>query len=212
MSKVQKYLSIFTGALLGLSVAACNSSGQLENLERSSTTIQPTTNSISRSKQTHQETIQSTQKTKTHFLPIPPTATNTPPQITATPTPTPLPEEHYIKNIRGHKQFYPLGCEARVAVDWAAFFGYKIIESEFQLNLPLSDNPDYGFVGSVNGPWGQVPPYAYGIHAGPVATLLREYGLKAKDVKGFILEELKEHIANDRPVIAWVIGDRKSVV
>ena len=79
-----------------------------------------------------------------------------------------LPEEYYIRNIIGHKQFYPLGCEASVAIDLANYFGVSIIESEFQNRLPLSDNPDYGFVGSVEGPWGQVPPYAYGVHAGPV--------------------------------------------
>jgi hypothetical protein len=63
-------------------------------------------------------------------------------------------------------------------------------EFEFQYTLPVSDNPDYGFVGNVNSPWGQVPPYAYGVHAGPVADLLNEYGIPAKAYKGYTLEQV----------------------
>ena len=118
-----------------------------------------------------------------------------------------FPDEYYITNISGHRQFFPLGCEASVAVDWAVFFNVYINEYEFQHKLPLSDNPDKGFVGGVNGPWGQAPPFSYGVHAEPIAKLLREYGLNAKSVKGFTIEQLKTHVANDKPVIAWVIGN-----
>lgn len=121
--------------------------------------------------------------------------------------PPELPEEFYIKNITGHRQHYPLGCEASAAIDWANYFGSAINEVEFQTRLPVSDNPDYGFVGIVTGPWGQVPPYAYGVHAGPVAALLREYGLNAKGEKNFSIEQIKAEIANGQPVIAWVIGN-----
>lgn len=127
---------------------------------------------------------------------------------TSLPSPTPeLPAEHVILGVRGHKQYFPLGCEASVAVDWAAYFGVEINEFEFQHSLPISDNPDLGFVGSVEGPWGQVPPYAYGVHAGPVAALLREYGLNAVAVTELRLEELKRQLVMDQPVIAWVIGN-----
>lgn len=118
-----------------------------------------------------------------------------------------MPEEFYIRNISGHKQYYDLGCEASAAIDWANYFGVTIIESEFQNRLPLSDNPDYGFVGSVYGPWGQVPPYAYGIHAGPVADLLKQYGLNARGEKNFTVEKIKIEVASGQPVIAWVIGN-----
>ena len=130
----------------------------------------------------------------------------------ATPTPTGTPEpaypaEHYIRNIKGHRQTYSLSCEASVAVDWAGYFGVNIHEFDFQIALPLSDNPDKGFVGDVNAPWGQVPPYGYGVHAPPVADLLVEYGLPAVAVKGWTIEQVKAELANDRPVIAWVIGN-----
>ena len=117
-------------------------------------------------------------------------------------------DEHYIYNIWGHRQYFAIGCEASAAMDWARYFGVEINEFNFQYQLPQSDNPDVGFVGSVEGPWGQVPPYAYGVHAAPVAQVLREqYAMDAWGVKDFTLEQLKEELAADRPVIAWVIGN-----
>jgi uncharacterized protein YvpB len=135
----------------------------------------------------------------------------TQPEKGARETPQPavgLPAEHFIWNIWGHHQYFAIGCEAAVARDWALFFGVEVHESNFQFQLPVSDNPDYGFVGSVTDPWGQVPPYSYGVHAFPVANLLRSgYGMNARGVKGFTLEQLKIEIAANRPVIAWVVGN-----
>ena len=119
-----------------------------------------------------------------------------------------IPESHYIWNIWGHRQYFGIGCEASAAVDWADYFGVTVSEFNFQLRLPFSDNPDLGFVGSVDGPWGQVPPYAYGVHAAPIAAVLQEYyGMNAAGVKGFTIEQIKQEIASDQPVIAWVIGN-----
>ena len=119
-----------------------------------------------------------------------------------------IPESHYIWNIWGHRQYFGIGCEASAAVDWADYFGVTVSEFNFQLRLPFSDNPDLGFVGSVDGPWGQVPPYAYGVHAAPIAAVLQEYyGMNAAGVKGFTIDQIKQEIASDQPVIAWVIGN-----
>ena len=128
------------------------------------------------------------------------------PTITTTPAP-PYPPEYFIKNITGHKQYFPLGCETAAAVDWALFFGVPINEYEFQVKLPQSDNPDFGFVGGLQGPWGQVPPYSYGVHAGPIAALLREYGISAVGLRGATIDLVKEQLSKDQPVIAWVIGN-----
>ncbi len=51
-----------------------------------------------------------------------------------------------------------------------------------------------------------MPPYAYGVHSGPVADLLVEYGLPAKSVKGYTLDEVRQQLSESKPVIAWVIG------
>lgn len=124
-----------------------------------------------------------------------------------TPTATSLPESHHIADVPSFRQSYSISCEARSAVDWAAFFGVQIYESDFIAGLPSSDNPNKGFVGNVTDPWGQVPPYSYGVYAGPVADLLRDYGLPAKAASHFTLEQLKRELAADQPVIAWVIGN-----
>ena len=146
-------------------------------------------------------------------VPLTATATSEPAleveEAQAEPTETgELPESHYIWDIWGHRQYFPIGCEASAANDWAWYFGVEINEFNFQMELPVSDNPDLGFVGSVDGPWGQVPPFAYGVHAAPVAKVLKEnYGMNAEAAKDFTIEEIKQEIAADQPVIAWVIGN-----
>jgi uncharacterized protein YvpB len=111
-----------------------------------------------------------------------------------------------IEGIKGRWSAYALDCEARSAVDWAAYFSVPIDEIEFFDALPLSDNPERGFVGDVHGPWGMTPPDSYGVHAGPIAKSLQSYGLPAQAVWGLTWDELRSEIAAGRPVIAWVIG------
>lgn len=144
-----------------------------------------------------------------------PTPANTPtpaaqptPQLSPTIAEIVLPPSALITDISGHEQIYELGCEASAAVDWAGYYDVLIYESTFQFALPLSDNPELGFVGNVTTDgWGQIPPHAYGVHAPPVAELLREYGLPAQAVKGMTLEEVKAELAEGDPIIAWVIGN-----
>ena len=99
-----------------------------------------------------------------------PTATAS---VTTTPLPTrtsmqtatpPYPSRALISGIYGCSPIYSLDCEARSAVDWASFFGVVISGASFQAALPISDNPNRGFVGSVHGVWGQIPPYPYGVY------------------------------------------------
>jgi len=125
---------------------------------------------------------------------------------TITSTPTPIPGSHYLE-IDAHGKYFYLGCEAAAAVDLAGYYDILLYQYNFQQELPLSDNPDLGFVGDANGPWGQVPPYAYGVHAAPVADLLQQYGIDAVGGKGYTLEQMKEKLAAGHPVIVWVIGN-----
>jgi subtilisin-like proprotein convertase family protein/uncharacterized protein YvpB len=125
---------------------------------------------------------------------------------TPPPPPPELPSQARIYNISGQPQAMPLDCESRVAVDWAAYFGVYINEYEFFNNLPHSDNPDSGFVGDVWGVWGQIPPYAYGVHAEPVAALLRAYGVNAYAHRPLSWDDLRAEIAAGRPVYVWTIS------
>jgi hypothetical protein len=61
-------------------------------------------------------------------------------------------------------------------------------------------------VGDPNDPWGDIPPYSYGVHARPVAALLRQYGLRARAGQGLSWDDLRAEIAAGRPVIVWIIG------
>ena len=122
------------------------------------------------------------------------------------PPPTGLPRKAQINGIHGQSQALPLDCESRSAVDWAKYFGININEFEFFYGLPDADNPDRGFVGSVYGTWGQIPPYPYGVHAEPIAKRLRQYGLPADAERNLTWNHLKAEIANGRPVIVWILG------
>lgn len=152
------------------------------------------------------------------FTPTPtntatPTATVTPlPTNTSIPIPTNPPEDglpaaYTISGVTGYPQAHTLTCESRSAVDWAAFYGVSISEMTFQSGLPTSDNPDAGFVGSYDGTQGQIPPNDYGVHAAPVAALLRDYGVSANASKGLSLSDVRHQIASGNPVIAWVVGN-----
>jgi uncharacterized protein YvpB len=118
-----------------------------------------------------------------------------------------IPESAYISGVAGHPQQYVLSCEARSAVDWMAFWGIQVSEDDFMILLPRSDNPNKGFVGNPNDVWGNLPPLSYGVHAEPVAALLRSYGMQAEARLGLTWDELRLEIAAGRPVITWVIGD-----
>ena len=139
-------------------------------------------------------------------------ATNTPtsvvPALSATPPPTATPEAmaKVLLDVNGKPQSLPLSCESRSAVDWAGYFGHEIDELEFHSRLPQSDNPETGFVGDVTGTWGQVPPNAYGVHAEPVAALLREYGVNALAVRDYTWEQAQQELNAGRPLVVWVVG------
>jgi uncharacterized protein YvpB len=117
-----------------------------------------------------------------------------------------LPESAYVSGVVGHMQRYMLSCESRSAADWARFFGVTFGEVEFLNSLPRSDNPDKGFVGDPNDAWGHTPPRSYGVHAEPVAELLRAFGVPAAARRGMTWDELRTEIASGRPVMIWVIG------
>ncbi len=127
-----------------------------------------------------------------------------------TPTPTSPPPASppsvMLDGVYGKDQALPLDCESRSAVDWAAYFGYSIGELSFFNRLPHSDNPDKGFVGNVYGEWGQIPPSSYGVHAEPVAAVLRSYGVSAYAHRPLSWEGLKAEIAAGRPVFVWIVG------
>ncbi len=118
-----------------------------------------------------------------------------------------LPAKARIRGVAGHAQKYPLSCESRSAVDWAAYWGVEISEKKFLKSLPRSDNPEKGFVGQPGDQLGHIPPASYGVHAGPVAEVLRTFGLDAQAQRDMDWDQARSEIAAGRPVIVWVIGE-----
>ncbi|MCX6055566.1 MAG: C39 family peptidase [Chloroflexi bacterium] len=134
-----------------------------------------------------------------------PTATVAP--LFQNPTNNDLPARASVSGLIGQAQHHSLSCESRSAVDWAAYFGTTLSEEDFQASLPLSDNPEKGFVGTVDDAKGRLPPASYGVHAEPVAATLREFGVSASAGKSISFDEIRQQIANGYPVIVWVIGN-----
>jgi uncharacterized protein YvpB len=117
-----------------------------------------------------------------------------------------LPDSAYITGVNGHPQKHQLSCESRSAADLAAYWGISLGENEFLGVLPRADNPEKGFVGSPDAPWGNIPPHGYGVHAGPVASTLRAFGLQAEAHNHLKWDDLRREINAGRPVIVWIIG------
>jgi len=111
-----------------------------------------------------------------------------------------------VLSVSGRAQALPLDCESRSAVDFAGYFGVSISELDFLGKLPESDDPDAGFVGNAHGALGQVPPNDYGVHAGPVAALLRAYGVQARAATGLTWDDVQAEIDANRPVMVWVVS------
>src|SRR5512136_1856920 len=103
-----------------------------------------------------------------------------------------LPAAAAVAGIFGRPQALPLDCESRSAADWAAYWGVYVDEITFFQQLPKTDNPETGFVGSVYDVPGNLPPRGYGVYPGPVATLLMEaYGLPAAARRGLTEYDLQ---------------------
>jgi uncharacterized protein YvpB len=120
-----------------------------------------------------------------------------------------LPPTAFVEGVVGHPQEHNLSCESRSAVDVAAFWGVTFTEDDFFRRLPKSDNPYRGFLGDVDLPAGTMPPYGYGVYAGPIAANLRSFGLDASAHHEWNLDELKAELAAGRPVIIWSTYDMK---
>lgn len=108
--------------------------------------------------------------------------------------------------VEGRAQERSLSCESRSACDLLAYYGRPMGEDAFRLGLPVSDNPDLGFVGDVDGPGEQLPPAGYGVHAEPIAARLSAVGLAATALRGQDLDWLRDRLAEGRPVIVWATG------
>jgi len=99
------------------------------------------------------------------------------------------------------RQKRSLSCEASAAAMAAQFFGLNVEEEAILGALPLHDNPNLGFRGNVDGPYGGIVDY--GVYAEPIRQVLLQIGLEAETLVGST-NEIRAYIRQGRPVIVWI--------
>lgn len=99
------------------------------------------------------------------------------------------------------RQQRSLSCEASAAAMAARFFGLNVGEEAILGALPMHDNPNLGFRGNVDGPYGGIVDY--GVYAEPVRQVLLQMGLQAEILFGST-NEIRAYIRQGRPVIVWI--------
>ncbi len=114
--------------------------------------------------------------------------------------------ETLATRLAGHPQTRRLSCESRSATDLLAAHGLPGYRGGGVRAAPAVGQPDLGFVGDVDGPAGRLPPQGYGVHAEPIAAVLRSFGLAATAERDRDLAWLRAETEAGRPVIVWVTG------
>lgn len=109
-----------------------------------------------------------------------------------------------ILDVPLFKQERSLSCESSAAAMAAKFYGLPIDESDVLRALPRHENPNVGFRGNVDGLYGGINDY--GTYAEPIRQVLTGMGLSVTHLSGGI-DEIKQHIREGHPVIAWVTYD-----
>jgi uncharacterized protein YvpB len=109
-----------------------------------------------------------------------------------------------ILDVPLDKQEHSLSCEASAAAMAAKFMGLPVVESDVLSALPRHEDPNLGFRGSVDGLYGGTDDY--GTYAEPIRLILSGLGLQVSHLTGGI-KEIKQHVREGRPVIAWVTYD-----
>lgn len=112
-----------------------------------------------------------------------------------------LPASYQIKGVPVYAQLHNLSCEYAAAKMVTAYWGDMVPESQFIANIPVRDNPHFGYRGNIDGSGGGLTDY--GIYSEPIANYLSRIGFKTNAFYGDV-NSLKAEIASGRPVIVWV--------
>ncbi len=105
-----------------------------------------------------------------------------------------------------HPMAYQADSEAQTASDIAAYSGYSVSPDEILNALPISDDPDQGFVGYYN-QTPSLPPSTYGVYQAPLAAALNSLGISASTLDNGSIDSLKNLTDAGTPVMCWVVGN-----
>jgi uncharacterized protein YvpB len=119
------------------------------------------------------------------------------------------PESYMIDGFVSHARTYQLDSEAQTASDLASFYGYAIEPMSILNALPLTDDPNPGFVGYYDDA-PSLPPNSYGVYQEPLAEVLQAQGIPAIGLASLGMDGLKNYLRSGIPVMCWVIGQTQS--
>jgi len=112
-----------------------------------------------------------------------------------------VPASYQIKGVPLYAQIHNLSCEYAAAKMVTAYWGEMIPESQFIANIPVRNNPHFGFRGNIDGSGGGLTNY--GIYSEPIANYLDTQGFNTNAFYGDVAS-LKSEVAKGRPVMVWV--------
>lgn len=113
-------------------------------------------------------------------------------------------ESFFISNYQSNAMEYKSISEAQAASDLAAHFGFNISPLDIMAQIPLTDDPNTGYVGDyTKAP--SMPPDTYGVYQNPLAEALVRLDIPALGYEGISTEDLKNFLRSGYPVICWVV-------
>lgn len=119
-------------------------------------------------------------------------------------TPPKASPSHQIASFPLVGQTWNLTCEYAAASAATAYFDKQISQGEFVNLIGFNANPNKGFRGSLNGPWGGT--WDYGVYARPILSVLLARGFAHSYTFKADPTLLKEAIGADHPVVVWITG------
>lgn len=120
-----------------------------------------------------------------------------------------VPASHMINHFPLMGQWWNLSCEYAATSAATAYFGKTIGQDAFVTMIGFDANPNKGFRGDLSGPWGGT--WHYGVYAAPLLSVLVRSGFGHSYMFHSNPILLREAIANDRPVVAWITGTYSSM-
>jgi uncharacterized protein YvpB len=106
-----------------------------------------------------------------------------------------------IPNVPNYQQQRGLSCEYSALSIATGALGDWVSEYEFEAQVPLSDNPHWGYRGDITGRWGNTTNY--GVYADPLVPALAAYGFTGTAFYGDS-GDLMAAIDRGEPTLVWL--------
>ncbi|HEY8291425.1 MAG TPA: C39 family peptidase [Thermomicrobiales bacterium] len=101
-------------------------------------------------------------------------------------------------------QWWNLTCEYAATSAATAYYGEAITQQEFVEEIGFDANPNKGFRGRLDGPWGGTRDY--GIYPAPILHILQQRGFAHSYGVHGTADMLRAALAKDHPVVVWLVG------